>query len=90
MRKQCGISAIQEYLALRTSGHLLLGVVKIYSRKAKYLLTDCSEASARIKLAFRPGAGGANVDLALGEREAPRGAVTLKQRFADFELVDPV
>merc|ERR1719158_2221616 len=31
-------------MALRTSGHLLLGVVRIYSRKAKYLLSDCNEA----------------------------------------------
>jgi len=31
----------KQKLALRTTGHLLLGVVRIYSRKAKYLLTDC-------------------------------------------------
>ena len=40
-------------MALRTSGHLLLGVVRIYSRKAKYLLADCNEAFAKIKMAFR-------------------------------------
>ena len=37
-------------LALRTSGHLLLGVVKIYSRKVKYVLADCNETLTRIKL----------------------------------------
>ncbi|KAI6658002.1 Double-strand-break repair protein rad21 [Oopsacas minuta] len=42
-------------IALRTSAHLLLGVVRIYSKKAKYLLIDCSEAYVRIKSAFRPG-----------------------------------
>ena len=42
-------------MALRTSGHLLLGVVRIYSRKAKYLLADCNEAFVKIKMAFRPG-----------------------------------
>eukprot|EP00117_Sycon_ciliatum_P047043 scpid41080/ scgid33642/ Double-strand-break repair protein rad21 homolog; Nuclear matrix protein 1; SCC1 homolog len=42
-------------LALRTSGHLLLGVVRIYARKAKYLLTDCNEVHVKIKVAFRPG-----------------------------------
>lgn len=42
-------------LALRVSGHLLLGVVKIYSRKVGYLMTDCSEALSKIKMAFRPG-----------------------------------
>ena len=40
-------------MALRTSGHLLLGVVRIYNRKAKYLLADCNEAFVKIKMAFR-------------------------------------
>lgn len=39
-------------LALRVSGHLLLGVVRIYSRQVKYLMHDCQEAMIRIKLAF--------------------------------------
>lgn len=42
-------------IGLRTSGHLLVGVVRIYSRKAKYLQTDCSEALMKVKNAFRPG-----------------------------------
>lgn len=42
-------------IGLRTSGHLLLGVVRIYSKKTKYLLADCSEALVKIKTAFRPG-----------------------------------
>lgn len=46
-------------LALRVSGHLMLGIVRIYSRKVKYLMSDCTEAMWKIKLAFRPG----NVDL---------------------------
>jgi hypothetical protein len=37
-------------LALRISGQLLLGVCRIYSRKAKYLLDDCNEALVKIKL----------------------------------------
>lgn len=41
-------------LALRVSGHLLLGVVRIYSRKVKYLVNDCHEAMVKIKMAFRP------------------------------------
>lgn len=48
-------------LALRVSGHLMLGIVRIYSRKVKYLMTDCTEAMWKIKLAFRPG----NVDIDL-------------------------
>eukprot|EP01028_Stygiella_incarcerata_P003520 TRINITY_DN1712_c0_g1_i1.p1 TRINITY_DN1712_c0_g1~~TRINITY_DN1712_c0_g1_i1.p1 ORF type:complete len:593 (+),score=201.07 TRINITY_DN1712_c0_g1_i1:85-1863(+) len=39
-------------IALRTSGHLLLGVVRIYSEKVQYLLTDCTEATMKIKLQF--------------------------------------
>lgn len=37
-------------MALRLSGQLLLGVVKIYKRKAGYLLEDCNEALLKIKL----------------------------------------
>ncbi|CAN0342356.1 unnamed protein product [Ectocarpus sp. 6 AP-2014] len=42
-------------LALRMSGHLLLGLVRIYSRKVKYLMSDASEALVKIQMAFRPG-----------------------------------
>lgn len=40
----------QAPMALRLSGHLLLGVVRIYSRKARYLLDDCNEALLKIKM----------------------------------------
>lgn len=43
-------------IALRTSSHLLVGLVRIYSRKAKYLLKDCSDTLVNIKVTFRPGA----------------------------------
>jgi cohesin complex subunit SCC1 len=39
----------QAPMALRLSGQLLLGVVRIYSRKARYLLDDCSDALTKIK-----------------------------------------
>lgn len=42
-------------LALRVSGHLMLGIVRIYSRKVSYLMTECKEAMWKINLAFRPG-----------------------------------
>ena len=61
------------HLALRMSGHLLLGVVRIYSRKVKYLLDDCSNALGKIKLAFRPGV----VDLPKDQMTAKSGAITL-------------
>jgi len=68
-------------LALRTSGHLLLGVVRIYSRKAKYLLADCNEAFVKIKMAFRPGV----VDLPEENREAAVSTITLPETFHDFD-----
>ncbi len=41
-------------MALRMSSHLLLGVVRIYARKVKYLMTDCSEALVKIKMVKLP------------------------------------
>lgn len=37
-------------MALRLTGQLLLGIVRIYSRQARYLLDDCNEALVKIKL----------------------------------------
>ncbi len=37
-------------MALRLSGQLLLGVVRIYSQKARYLLSDCNETFFKIKM----------------------------------------
>ena len=39
------------------AGQLLLGVVRIHCRKVAYLLHDCNDALAKIKLAFRWAAG---------------------------------
>jgi len=76
-----GIISPKVKMALRTSGHLLLGVVRIYSRKAKYLLADCNEAFVKIKMAFRPGM----VDLPDDNREAAVRAITLPEVFHDFD-----
>ncbi|KAL7686260.1 putative rad21/Rec8-like protein [Plasmopara halstedii] len=67
-------------LALRVSGHLLLGVVRIYSRKVKYLYSDCSEALVKIKLAFRPGI----VDLPANNQQASSHAINVSN-FGEFE-----
>lgn len=75
----------QVKMALRTSGHLLLGVVRIYNRKAKYLLADCNEAFVKIKMAFRPGV----VDLPEDGREAPRNQIYLVEEFQDFDAPLP-
>ena len=36
-------------LALRLSGQLLLGVVKVHSKKVGYLFQDCNDALIKIK-----------------------------------------
>ncbi|PPR86243.1 hypothetical protein GOBAR_AA34448 [Gossypium barbadense] len=73
-------------IALRLSSHLLLGVVRIYSRKVNYLFDDCSEALLKIKQAFRSTA----VDLPPEELTAPYHSITLPETFDldDFELPD--
>ncbi|XP_062211600.1 sister chromatid cohesion 1 protein 4-like [Phragmites australis] len=71
-------------IALRLSSHLMLGVVRIYSRKVNYLFHDCSEALLKIKQAFRSAA----VDLPPEESTAPYHSITLPETFHldDFEL----
>lgn len=73
-------------LSLRTSSHLLLGIVRIYARKTLYLLQDCQDAAFKIKSAFRPGA----VDLPDGKTEAAISAITLPEMLDfvnDFDLL---
>ncbi|XP_073436888.1 double-strand-break repair protein rad21-like protein 1 isoform X2 [Dendrobates tinctorius] len=79
------IMAPKVIIALRTSGHLLLGVVRIYHRKAKYLLADCNEAFLNMKITFRPGA----LDLTENNQEASYNAITLPEEFPDFDMQLP-
>uniref|UniRef100_A0A8R1XTF6 Rad21/Rec8-like protein N-terminal domain-containing protein n=1 Tax=Onchocerca volvulus TaxID=6282 RepID=A0A8R1XTF6_ONCVO len=72
-------------MALRTTGHLLLGIVRIYSRKAKYLLADCNEAFLKIKMAFRPG----QVELDEDGQQAATAAINLPEVFHDFDAALP-
>ncbi|ESK96677.1 rad21 protein [Moniliophthora roreri MCA 2997] len=75
-----------EFMALRLSGQLLLGVVRIYSRKAKYLLDDCNEALLKIKMAFRPGM----VDMTEEQLVANKNAITIQTNdFPDVDLFIP-
>lgn len=74
-------------MALRLSGQLLLGVVRIYSKKAKYLLDDCNEALLKIKMAFRPG----NVDLPADQSHTVTSAMlTLPDALTELDLLAPV
>ncbi|KAI0339813.1 hypothetical protein BDW22DRAFT_1486520 [Trametopsis cervina] len=74
-----------EVMALRLSGQLLLGVVRIYSRKAKYLLDDCNEALLKIKMAFRPGV----VDMTEDQLAVNRNAITLQGNNLDLDALLP-
>ncbi|KAF7782499.1 hypothetical protein Agabi119p4_1875 [Agaricus bisporus var. burnettii] len=74
-----------ELMALRLSGQLLLGVVRIYSRKAKYLLDDCNEALLKIKMAFRPGM----VDMTEDQLVVNKTAITLPTSNLDLDLLLP-
>jgi cohesin complex subunit SCC1 len=65
-----------EPMALRLSGQLLLGVVRIYSRKTKYLLDDCNEALVKIKISFQ------NSTLDLHADQALFNAVTITEDTA--------
>ncbi|KAI9812021.1 MAG: sister chromatid cohesion protein 1 [Pycnora praestabilis] len=88
---ESSVSAIvdqgQAPMALRLSGQLLLGVVRIYSRKARYLLDDCNEALMKIKMAFRPG----NVDLPANQTHASNAAaLTLPDVLTELDLLPPM
>lgn len=64
-------------IALRMSGHLLLGVVRIYSKKVDYLFHDCNLALNLLRKAFD------SIDLNLPEdaRKAPVQSITLPETF---------
>lgn len=70
-------------LALRMSGHLLLGIVRIYSKKVQFLYEDCNAVWTSLRKAF------ASLDLNLPEdaRQAPVQAITLPDTF-DLDAMD--
>ncbi|KAL0848424.1 hypothetical protein Bca101_021671 [Brassica carinata] len=73
-------------LALRLSGHLLLGVVRIYSKQVDYLFRDCALVTTWLSKSF----ASAQVDLPEDARQAPVESVTLPQalNLDDFQLDD--
>ena len=71
-------------LALRVSGHLLLGVVRIYSRKVKYVLNDCTEAMLKLQMAFLP-----RKDL-LEQNESSENKNTTVANFGEYDQVHVV
>lgn len=79
------IIAPEAPMALRLTSQLLLGVARIYSRKAKYLLADSSEALARLKIAYTPASSND-----LPDAHANPAAITLADADADAGAADPV
>ncbi len=76
-------------LALRLSGHLLIGVVRIFSRQVGYLHSDATEAVAKIRKAFKRHAAQADVDLPENQTLAKEAAITLRPPNEDeFSLHD--
>ncbi|KAF8398469.1 hypothetical protein HHK36_017397 [Tetracentron sinense] len=73
-------------IALRMSAHLLLGVVRIYSKKVDYLLHDCNVVNTTIGKAF------ASIEVNLPEdaTHAPFHSITLPETFEldAFDLGD--
>lgn len=74
-------------VALRLSGHLLLGIVRIYSRKAKYLEDDCTDALLRIQVAFRNTS--TVVDLTRDQLHLAKSAITLPDTLSLADLLMP-
>lgn len=52
------INTSSENITLRLSGQLLLGIVRIYSRKTKYLLDDVNDILFKLKNSFKLASGG--------------------------------
>lgn len=89
-------------IALRMSGHLLLGVVRIYSKQVEYFFQDCNYLELRLKKALLPMTvnlpEGAtydivtNVNLPEGATQATYNSITLPETFqldalqSDYDL----
>lgn len=89
-------------ITLRLSGQLLLGIVRIFSRKTKYLLDDVNDVLYKTKNSFKyasgamvlGGIGGANGNANLTINLAPQrtiisnvSSLTLHDQVTDFELL---
>ncbi|KAM7266374.1 hypothetical protein ACFE04_004271 [Oxalis oulophora] len=62
-------------IALRMSGHLLLGVARIYSKKVEYLFQDCNAAKLSLRKAF------ATTDNANAKEETSLQSIILPHTF---------
>ncbi|KAL9622048.1 MAG: hypothetical protein Q9160_003547 [Pyrenula sp. 1 TL-2023] len=72
----------QAPMALRLSGQLLLGVVRIYRRKVGYLLDDCNEQHTRVRMTFKSGANIDRTDTANPTNEA----LNIQDKLTDADI----
>ncbi|PKI82477.1 sister chromatid cohesion protein 1 [Malassezia vespertilionis] len=85
-----GVESLVEHdppVALRLCGQLLVGIVRLYARKSKYLEDDCNDVLARIQMAFSN--GGALVDMAHEQLTLSRAAITLPDVYTAVDLLMP-
>jgi len=75
-------------IALRLSGHLLLGLVRIYSWKVNYLFQDCNRMLTTVRTAF----ASVQVDLPVDADRAPFESITLPPtlNLDDLNLDDAI
>lgn len=73
--------------ALRLSGQLLLGLVRIYSRKVKYLFEDCSASFNKMKTLFRPSE---KINLSADQSTAQANQITLADATNQLEFAVPL
>ncbi|KEY74905.1 hypothetical protein S7711_01263 [Stachybotrys chartarum IBT 7711] len=79
----------QAPLALRLSSQLLLGAVRIYHRKTRYLLDDCDNTWVMMMMVFRPSV---DHDIPVSQQFPEREALVLPNEFMPydgFELPPP-
>ncbi|CAH9085513.1 unnamed protein product [Cuscuta epithymum] len=62
-------------IALRMSGHLLLGIVRIYSKQVDYFYQECNHLELRIRKAFAC----SNVNLPASATQAQYNSITLPE-----------
>ncbi|OAJ38539.1 hypothetical protein BDEG_22450 [Batrachochytrium dendrobatidis JEL423] len=77
-----------ESMALRLTGQLLLGVVRIFSRKARYLLEDCNEALIKIKMIYYSIMQGVSSWPLLSQKTTAASALNMS-RMQDITLIEP-
>lgn len=64
-------------IALRMSGYLLFGVVRIYSKQVDYFFHDCNVVLIKLRNAFST----KELNFPEDARQAPVSAITLPERF---------